>query len=312
MGTIPNARAVGERAVPKAKVRAMVPAPRSRGALPAQTWMGTGSSEDLCCSTVAPHSALPQLIRPRRANSETASPRLPLSFLLPLAKMAPQTCDKFLWGDLKGVAYTKHREQSTWASRLEHLPVTDAEAVGNHVLLAEFALHSVRPHTVTQGTEEPRKVGRELSAGTHNSKLGPGRTKAPRTNLRIGPCAVGPFSVYNVSFLTSAKGGCRMAAPAHRFAHRSESSVCVRLQVWHSTIAKRFVTHSRTLDSVRRESRNRSGKKDYGMQLPRFGRMLLARMILRCADGRTHSCVPSVEECGIPASGGRRNPFRLN
>jgi hypothetical protein len=45
--------------------------------------------------------------------------------------------------------------------------MTDTETVGNHVLLAELALHPVRPNAVPQGAEEPCIVGRELSAGTH-------------------------------------------------------------------------------------------------------------------------------------------------
>jgi hypothetical protein len=63
--------------------------------------------------------------------------------------------------------------------------VTHAEAVGNHVLLAQSALGPVGPDAVAQCTKEPCIIGREFSTGTHHSKLRQSRAKPPRTNLRI-------------------------------------------------------------------------------------------------------------------------------
>lgn len=104
---------------------------------------------------------------------------------LELAKMVGQSCYELFQRDLKSLADSQQREHGDRAASFNHLPVTDTESVGNHVLLAEFPFCSVGPNSVTQGTEKPCIAGRQLSASTHHSKLRRERAKVPRTKIRL-------------------------------------------------------------------------------------------------------------------------------
>jgi hypothetical protein len=98
--------------------------------------------------------------------------------------MGKPTYELLQW-HIEGVADPQQGESRHWAASLKHLPVTDAEAIGNHVFLAQFPFRPVGSNFMAQCPKEPRILGRQLSAGTHPSKLGPGRSKTPRTKLRI-------------------------------------------------------------------------------------------------------------------------------
>ena len=100
-----------------------------------------------------------------------------LSFALPFAEMAVQPAHQLLQPDVERLAHPQQCEDRNWPSRLNHLPVPDTEAVGDHVLLGELARGPEGPNAVAQATEEPRIVGRQLSAGTHDSRLRPHEQK---------------------------------------------------------------------------------------------------------------------------------------
>jgi hypothetical protein len=59
-----------------------------------------------------------------------------------------------------------------------------AEAVGNHVLLAQLARGPASADFVTEAAKETGVVSREFSACPHSLKAGPPRAKIPRAKLR--------------------------------------------------------------------------------------------------------------------------------
>ena len=87
--------------------------------------------------------------------------------------------------DLKRLANSQEGEDRHGTAPLNHLPVADAEAVGNHILLAQLAVGSVGPDAVAKSAEELCIVGRKISVGTHLLRVGPTRAKIPRTKRRI-------------------------------------------------------------------------------------------------------------------------------
>jgi hypothetical protein len=91
--------------------------------------------------------------------------------LLPLAKMMSHGGYELLDRNVEGIADPQQRKDGDRAASLHHLPVADAEAVRNHVLLAEFARSPASPDFVTEATKEAGVMGREFSACPHISKL---------------------------------------------------------------------------------------------------------------------------------------------
>lgn len=71
-----------------------------------------------------------------------------------------QTCRELIKGNVESFADTEQGGHSDRPSRLDHLPVPDAEPVGNHILLAELAICPVRPDSVAQGSKESHVPGR--------------------------------------------------------------------------------------------------------------------------------------------------------
>jgi len=67
---------------------------------------------------------------------------------------------KLLRSNAERVADAQQREYGARPSGLDHLPVTQAETVTNHVFLAQFALRPVCPDAMAQGAEETRVTGR--------------------------------------------------------------------------------------------------------------------------------------------------------
>src|ERR1035437_2275843 len=86
--------------------------------------------------------------------------------------MMGKSLDQFLRCHLKSFADSQQSEQSNRAPGLNHLPMTDAEPIRDHVLLGQLPLHPVGPNSMPQRTEEPCIVRWDLSAGTHISSLG--------------------------------------------------------------------------------------------------------------------------------------------
>jgi hypothetical protein len=66
--------------------------------------------------------------------------------------------------NVEGLANPQQCEQGRGASRLDHLPVADAKPVGNHVLLAQFALRSIRADAMAKGAEETLVACRNRSS----------------------------------------------------------------------------------------------------------------------------------------------------
>lgn len=104
---------------------------------------------------------------------------------LALAQMLGEALEHFVRRHLERVADPKQGKQGAGPSRLDHLPVAHGEAVGNHVLLAQFARGPVLTYAVAQRAEEVRITGREFSAGTHGPILPALRAKIPRAKMRI-------------------------------------------------------------------------------------------------------------------------------
>jgi hypothetical protein len=90
------------------------------------------------------------------------------SLFLALAK---KPSHELLWLNVEGLANPQQREQRRGASGLDHLPVADAETVGNHVLLAQFALRAIRADTMAKGAEETLVACRKFPGRAHHSKL---------------------------------------------------------------------------------------------------------------------------------------------
>jgi len=59
----------------------------------------------------------------------------------------------------KRFANPEQRENRGWPARLNHLPMAHAEAVREHVLLAELAFLPVGTDTIAQCTEKPPVLG---------------------------------------------------------------------------------------------------------------------------------------------------------
>lgn len=74
--------------------------------------------------------------------------------------------------DLKSLGHAKQGDHCHRAASFKHLPVANAKAERQHVLLAELALSSVGSNSVPQRTKQPRVMSRQFSAGTHYSRLG--------------------------------------------------------------------------------------------------------------------------------------------
>ena len=74
--------------------------------------------------------------------------------------MMTQPRHQLLGSEAEGVADPQQREDGAGASGLNHLPVAQAEAVTDHVFLAQFAIHPVGPDAMAQGAEEARVTGR--------------------------------------------------------------------------------------------------------------------------------------------------------
>lgn len=102
-----------------------------------------------------------------------------------LPEMLAQTGDQLFGLDFKSLAYPQEGKDRYRPATFNHLPVPDAEAVRNHILLAQLEVGSVGTDSVAKGTKEPCVVSRKLSVGTHAFKGGLVRAKTPRTKRRI-------------------------------------------------------------------------------------------------------------------------------
>ncbi len=107
------------------------------------------------------------------------------SNLAALPEMLAKTGDQLLRLDFKSLAYPQKGKECYRPATFNHLPVPDAEAVRNHILLAQLVVGSVGTDSVAKGTKEPCIVGRKVSVGAHLSRVRPTRAKTPRTKRRI-------------------------------------------------------------------------------------------------------------------------------
>ena len=73
--------------------------------------------------------------------------------------------------NVEGLADPEQGEDRDGTAGFDHLPVPDAETVGNHILLAEFARGTASPDFVTEPPKKAGVMGREFSACPHTSKL---------------------------------------------------------------------------------------------------------------------------------------------
>jgi hypothetical protein len=134
-------------------------------------------------SSPLPRDRLGDFYRGRcRQSQVAASSRLPA-----LSKVVRQSCYELLRRDFKSLADAQQREHRHGTACLNHLPVTDTKPVGNHILLAELALRSMRPDAVAQGTKEPRKISREFSAGAHTLGCDRDEQKHHEQNFVLAP-----------------------------------------------------------------------------------------------------------------------------
>lgn len=92
---------------------------------------------------------------------------------------------KLLDRRVKRLADAQEREDSDGAAGLDHLPMADAEAVGNHILLAQFARGTVTADFVTEPPKKTGVMSREFSACPHILKAGGIRSKTPRAKRRV-------------------------------------------------------------------------------------------------------------------------------
>lgn len=86
-------------------------------------------------------------------------------------KVVGEPCHQLFWHHIKCLTNPKEGVDRDRASRLDHLPVTNGESIGNHVLLGQVSVHPVGPNAVPQRPKVPSVMGREISAGTHPFKL---------------------------------------------------------------------------------------------------------------------------------------------
>jgi hypothetical protein len=107
------------------------------------------------------------------------------SNLAALPEMLAKTGDQLFRLDFKSLAYPQKGKDCYRPAAFNHLPVPDAEAVRNHILLAQLVFGSVGTDSVAKGTKEPCIVGRKVSVGAHLSRVRPTRAKTPRTKRRI-------------------------------------------------------------------------------------------------------------------------------
>ena len=73
--------------------------------------------------------------------------------------MVRETGQELLEREIECFTNSQERGQSYRAPGLDPLPMTDTEAIGVHVLLAQIAIRSERPNPVAQLAEEPLVVG---------------------------------------------------------------------------------------------------------------------------------------------------------
>jgi hypothetical protein len=106
------------------------------------------------------------------------------SNLAALPEMLAKTGDQLFGLDFKSLAYPQKGKDCYRPATFHHLPVPDAEAVRNHILLAQLVVGSVGTDSVAKGTKEPCIVGRKVSVGAHLSRVRPVRAKTPRTKRR--------------------------------------------------------------------------------------------------------------------------------
>lgn len=107
------------------------------------------------------------------------------SNLAALPEMMAKTGNQLFRLDFKSLAYSQKGKDCYRPAAFNHLPVPDAEAVRNHILLAQLVFGSVGTDSVAKGTKEPRIIGRKVSVGAHLSRVRPTRAKTPRTKRRI-------------------------------------------------------------------------------------------------------------------------------
>src|ERR1022692_4613428 len=103
----------------------------------------------------------------RLRGQPSAARRRPSLFLA----LAEKPCHDLLGLNVESLANPQQCEQGRRASSLDHLPVADAEPVGNHVLLAQFALRAIRADAMAQGAEETLVACRKFPGSAHHSKL---------------------------------------------------------------------------------------------------------------------------------------------
>ena len=108
----------------------------------------------------------------------------PLILLTP-PNVLSQPRKKLFRLDVEGFADAQHGEERRGPSRLDHLPVTHAESVGNHVLLAQHPFSAVRANAMAEGTEEAFVACRKLPGCAHQFKLNRSRAKSPRAKMRV-------------------------------------------------------------------------------------------------------------------------------
>jgi len=137
--------------------------------------------------SIVPEDLLLCLAKTRRAFHPTTAFRGILldSSLAALPEMLAKTGDQLFGLDFKSLAYPQKGKDCYRPATFNHLPVPDAEAVRNHILLAQLMVGSVGTDSVAKGTKEPCIVGRKVSVGAHLSRVQLARAKTPRTKRRI-------------------------------------------------------------------------------------------------------------------------------
>src|SRR5690348_15497219 len=76
------------------------------------------------------------------------------SNLAALPEMLAKTGDQLFRLDFKSLAYPQKGKDCYRPAAFNHLPVPDAEAVRNHILLAQLLLGSVGTDSMAKGTKE--------------------------------------------------------------------------------------------------------------------------------------------------------------
>ncbi len=90
---------------------------------------------------------------------------------LSFAQMLAELGEKLLRRNLKRLTDSQQREHRKRPSGLDHLPMTNAEAVGIHVFLTQLAFRSQASDSMTECAKESRIVSRQFSAGAHLFRL---------------------------------------------------------------------------------------------------------------------------------------------